>query len=248
MRRAGHRPDHARLGAAHRPVEDRGTRAGAGQVRLRPRLRRRPARRGEVPGQGAGILLPHRQQRWDPKNSVPSCGTSTTRRKRPGKASACSRCRTGPSWTSGSTSSAEKIPVVPLYFAAERPVVERDGALIMVDDDRLPLRAGEVPELRKVRFRTLGCYPLTGAVESDRRRPRRDHLRAAAAPRTSERQGRVIDHDSAGPWRRRSRRATSDDHDRQPEVGCRPLPGEPSSARTCSASSPAAAWTTARAR
>jgi sulfate adenylyltransferase subunit 2 len=91
----------------------------------------------------------------------------------------------------------EKIPVVPLYFAAPRPVVERDGALIMVDDERLPLKPGEQPALRMVRFRTLGCYPLTGAVESQA-----DTVEAVIAEmlatRTSERQGRVIDHDAAG--------------------------------------------------
>ena len=90
----------------------------------------------------------------------------------------------------------EQIPVVPLYFAAERPVVERDGALILVDDERLPLKPGEVPQLRKVRFRTLGCYPLTGAIESDA-----DSLEKIIAEMlvatTSERQGRVIDQDPA---------------------------------------------------
>jgi sulfate adenylyltransferase subunit 2 len=90
----------------------------------------------------------------------------------------------------------ENIPIVPLYFAKERPVVERDGALIMVDDARLPLRPGEEPEFKKVRFRTLGCYPLTGAIESDA-----DTLPAIIGEmlraRTSERQGRMIDHDSA---------------------------------------------------
>jgi sulfate adenylyltransferase subunit 2 len=88
----------------------------------------------------------------------------------------------------------ERIPVVPLYFAAERPVVERDGALILVDDERLPLREGETPSLRRVRFRTLGCYPLTGGFESDA-----DTLEKIIAEmlvaRTSERQGRMIDHD-----------------------------------------------------
>ena len=88
----------------------------------------------------------------------------------------------------------EGIPVVPLYFAAERPVVERDGALILVDDERLPLREGEVPQLKKVRFRTLGCYPLTGAIESEA-----DTLEAIIAEMlvttSSERQGRVIDQD-----------------------------------------------------
>ena len=87
----------------------------------------------------------------------------------------------------------EKIPVVPLYFAAPRPVVERDGALIMVDDERLQLYPGEVPQVRSVRFRTLGCYPLTGAVESQA-----DTLEKIIAEMlvatTSERQGRVIDH------------------------------------------------------
>jgi len=91
----------------------------------------------------------------------------------------------------------EQIPIVPLYFSAPRPVVERDGTLIMVDDERMPLKAGEQPALRSVRFRTLGCYPLTGAVESG----------ATTLPKiiqemllttTSERQGRVIDHDSSG--------------------------------------------------
>ncbi len=85
---------------------------------------------------------------------------------------------------------------MPLYFAAERPVVERDGTLIMVDDDRMPLAHGEVPMMRKVRFRTLGCYPLTGAIESEA-----DTLPAIIQEmlltKTSERQGRVIDHDSA---------------------------------------------------
>jgi len=85
---------------------------------------------------------------------------------------------------------------VPLYFAAERPVVRRDGMLVMVDDDRLPLAPGEVPEMRSVRFRTLGCYPLSGAVESTAA-----DLPALIAEmltsRTSERQGRLIDRDQA---------------------------------------------------
>ena len=82
------------------------------------------------------------------------------------KASASSRSRTGPSSTSGNTSILENIPIVPLYFAEERPVVERDGALIMVDDERMPLKPGEkAANARCVRFRTLGCYPLTGAID-----------------------------------------------------------------------------------
>jgi sulfate adenylyltransferase subunit 2 len=92
--------------------------------------------------------------------------------------------------------------VVPLYYAADRPVVERDGNLIMVEDERLPLAPGEQPVMRRVRFRTLGCYPLTGAIESQ----------AADVPaiigemlasRSSERQGRVIDHDGASSMERK---------------------------------------------
>ena len=98
----------------------------------------------------------------------------------------------------------EAIPVVPLYFAAERPIVERDGALILVDDDRLPLAPGEQPRMRKVRFRTLGCYPLTGAVESDA-----DSVAAIVeemlVTRSSERQGRVIDYDEAGSMEEKKR-------------------------------------------
>ena len=89
----------------------------------------------------------------------------------------------------------EEIPVVPLYFARPRPIVERDGALIMVDDDRMPLHDGETPRMRKVRFRTLGCYPLTGAVESDAE-TLADIVGELMAATTSERQGRVIDRDA----------------------------------------------------
>jgi len=98
----------------------------------------------------------------------------------------------------------EDIPIVPLYFAAERPVVERDGVLIMVDDDRMRLNPGEVPMMRKVRFRTLGCYPLTGAVESEA-----DTLPAIIQEMllttTSERQGRAIDHDQAASMEKKKR-------------------------------------------
>ena len=90
----------------------------------------------------------------------------------------------------------ENIPVVPLYFARPRPVVERDGALIMVDDDRMPLKPGEAPQMRRVRFRTLGCYPLTGAIESEAE-TLPEIVREMLLARTSERQGRVIDHDQS---------------------------------------------------
>ena len=91
----------------------------------------------------------------------------------------------------------QEIPVVPLYFAAERPIVERDEALLMVDDERFPLAPGEQPEQRRVRFRTLGCYPLTGAVESDATSTL-EIVEEMLATRTSERQGRVIDRDADG--------------------------------------------------
>jgi sulfate adenylyltransferase subunit 2 len=99
---------------------------------------------------------------------------------------------------------AEGIPVVPLYFAKERPVVRRDGALIMVDDDRLPLAPGERPETRLVRFRTLGCYPLTGAIESsaDTLDKIIDETRGA---RSSEREGRIIDADEASSMEKKKR-------------------------------------------
>jgi len=89
----------------------------------------------------------------------------------------------------------ENIPVIPLYFAKERPIVERDGALIMVDDERMPLHPGEQPVMRRVRFRTLGCYPLTGAVESPAA-SLAEIIEEMMVARTSERQGRVIDHDA----------------------------------------------------
>jgi len=89
----------------------------------------------------------------------------------------------------------ENIPVIPLYFAKERPIVERDGALIMVDDERMPLQPGEKPVMRRVRFRTLGCYPLTGAVESPAA-SLVEIIEEMMVARTSERQGRVIDHDA----------------------------------------------------
>ena len=91
----------------------------------------------------------------------------------------------------------ESIPIVPLYYSAPRPVVERDGVKIMVDDDRFPLREGEVPSIEKVRFRTLGCYPLTGAVESDAT-TLPDIIQEMLLTKTSERQGRLIDADSSG--------------------------------------------------
>ncbi|WP_445158193.1 sulfate adenylyltransferase subunit CysD [Halomonas sp. E14] len=98
----------------------------------------------------------------------------------------------------------EQIPIVPLYYAAPRPVVERDGMLVMVDDERLPLAPGEVPEERWVRFRTLGCYPLTGAVES-KADTLPEIIQEMLLTRTSERSGRAIDHDQAGSMEKKKR-------------------------------------------
>ena len=137
------------------------------------------------------------QHRWDPKNQRPELWKLYNARKHKGES-----IRVFPlsNWTELDIWQyiyLENVPIVPLYLSAERPVVERDGTLIMVDDERMPLRPGEVPMMKRVRFRTLGCYPLTGAIESTA-----DTLPAIIQEmlltRSSERQGRVIDHDSAG--------------------------------------------------
>ena len=137
------------------------------------------------------------EHRWDPKNQRPEPWRLYNTRKRPGES-----FRVFPlsNWTEADVWDyilQENIPVVPLYFAAPRPVVERDGALIMRDDERLPLKPGEKPQVRMVRFRTLGCYPLTGAVESTAA-TLPEILAEMRASRSSERQGRMIDHDGSG--------------------------------------------------
>lgn len=105
----------------------------------------------------------------------------------------------------------ENIDIPQLYLSKPRPVVERDGVLIMVDDDRMPLEEGEVPEMRSVRFRTLGCYPLTGAVESEAA-TLPEVIQEMLLTKTSERQGRVIDHDSAGSMEKKKWKGTSNGH------------------------------------
>jgi sulfate adenylyltransferase subunit 2 len=137
------------------------------------------------------------QHRWDPKRQRPELWRIYNARTNPGET-----VRVFPlsNWTEldiWQYIHLEEIPIVPLYYAAPRPVVERDGTLIMVDDERMPMADGEVPEQRSVRFRTLGCYPLTGAIESTA-----DTLtgiiQEMLLTTSSERQGRVIDHDSSG--------------------------------------------------
>lgn len=135
------------------------------------------------------------KHRWDPKNQRPELWNLYNSRKNKGES-----IRVFPlsNWTEldiWQYIHLEKIPIVPLYFSKERPVVERDGTLILVDDERLPLEKGEQPMLKSVRFRTLGCYPLTGAVESEAD-TLPDIIQEMLLTTTSERQGRTIDHDS----------------------------------------------------
>lgn len=155
------------------------------------------ARRDEEKSRAKERIFSFRNDKhnWDPKNQRPELWKLYNARKHKAEG-----IRVFPisNWTEldiWQYIHLENVPIVPLYYSAKRPVVERDGTLIMVDDDRFPLREGEEPMMKNVRFRTLGCYPLTGAVESD----------AATLPEiiqemllttTSERQGRVIDHDS----------------------------------------------------
>jgi sulfate adenylyltransferase subunit 2 len=148
------------------------------------------------------VSLRNAHHRWDPKRQRAEPWQLYNLRKRKGES-----LRVFPlsNWTELDIwlyIHQEAIPIVPLYLAAERPVVERDGQLIMVDDERLPLRPGETPERRSVRFRTLGCYPLTGAVES-RAATIPDLIRETLESRKSERQGRLIDQDGAAAMERK---------------------------------------------
>ncbi|SDS85366.1 sulfate adenylyltransferase subunit 2 [Halopseudomonas xinjiangensis] len=145
-----------------------------------------------------------KHHRWDPKNQRPELWNIYN-----GKVHKGESIRVFPlsNWTELDIWQyiyLESIPIVPLYFAAERPVVERNGSLIMVDDERMPLNEGEKPEMKMVRFRTLGCYPLTGAVESSAA-TLPDIIQEMLLTRTSERQGRVIDHDQAGSMEEKKR-------------------------------------------
>ena len=135
------------------------------------------------------------KHRWDPKNQRPELWNLYNSRKNKGES-----IRVFPlsNWTEldiWQYIHLEKIPIVPLYFSKERPVVERDGTLILVDDERLPLEEDERPMMKSVRFRTLGCYPLTGAVESEAD-TLPEIIQEMLLTTTSERQGRTIDHDS----------------------------------------------------
>jgi sulfate adenylyltransferase subunit 2 len=142
------------------------------------------------------------QHRWDPKSQRPELWRLYNARKRKGES-----VRVFPlsNWTELDVwlyIYAQQIPIVPLYLAKQRPVVERDGTLIMVDDHRMPLAPGERPAHKQVRFRTLGCYPLTGAIESSAA-TLEEVIKEMMLTRTSERQGRVIDHDSSASMERK---------------------------------------------
>ena len=145
-----------------------------------------------------------KNHRWDPKNQRPELWNIYNSEHNKGES-----IRVFPlsNWTEldiWQYIHLEKIPIVPLYYAKERPVVWRDGTWIMVDDERMPLEADETPEMKMVRFRTLGCYPLTGAVESNAT-SLTDIIQEMLLATTSERQGRLIDHDSAGSMEQKKR-------------------------------------------
>lgn len=145
-----------------------------------------------------------KHHRWDPKNQRPELWNIFN-----GKVNKGESIRVFPlsNWTELDIWQyiyLENIPIVPLYYSAERPVVMRDGIWIMVDDDRMPLEPGEVPEMKMVRFRTLGCYPLTGAVESTAT-TLPDIIQEMLLTTTSERQGRLIDHDQAGSMEKKKK-------------------------------------------
>ncbi|MGV1848121.1 sulfate adenylyltransferase subunit CysD [Rhizobium sp. L80/93] len=144
------------------------------------------------------------QHAWDPKNQRPEMWKTYNTRITPGES-----IRIFPlsNWTEIDVWQyllAEDIPIVPLYFASKRPIVERNGILVMVDDDRMTLRAGEQVEEKVVRFRTLGCYPLTGAIESDAT-TKEAIISETLLARTSEREGRLIDKDGSGSMEKKKK-------------------------------------------
>lgn len=164
------------------------------------------ARRDEEKSRAKERVFSFRDQfhRWDPKNQRPELWNLYNTKVHKGES-----IRVFPlsNWTELDVWQyiyLENIPIVPLYFAKERPIVWRDGMMIMVDDDRLPLKPGEKPEWRKVRFRTLGCYPLSAAIESNAT-TLPEIIQEMLLTRESERQGRLIDHDQSGSMEKKKK-------------------------------------------
>ena len=164
------------------------------------------ARRDEEKSRAKERVFSFRDEfhRWDPKNQRPELWSLYNTKVRKGES-----IRVFPlsNWTELDVWQyiyLEKIPVVPLYFAKERPIVWRDGTMLLVDDDRLPLKSGEQPEMRRVRFRTLGCYPLSGAVDSNAT-TLPEIIQEMLLTTFSERQGRLIDSDEAGSMEKKKR-------------------------------------------
>jgi sulfate adenylyltransferase subunit 2 len=164
------------------------------------------ARRDEEKSRAKERIFSHRSaaHAWDPRNQRPELWRLFNTRIKQGES-----MRVFPlsNWTELDVwdyVAAEEIPVVPLYFSKKRPVVEREGSLIMVDDSRMPLLPGETPRMEEVRFRTLGCYPLTGAIPSQAA-TLPEIIAEMRASTTSERQGRLIDHDESGSMEKKKR-------------------------------------------
>lgn len=162
------------------------------------------ARRDEEKSRAKERIFSFRSKshRWDPKNQRPELWNTYNTRINKGESIRVFPLSNWSELDIWQYIHLENIPIVPLYFAAERPVVMRDGTLIMVDDERLPLEPGEVPQQKMVRFRTLGCYPLTGAIESSAQ-SLPEIIQEMLVASTSERQGRVIDHDQAASMERK---------------------------------------------
>ncbi len=164
------------------------------------------ARRDEEKSRAKERIFSFRDKnhRWDPKNQRPELWNLYNTKVHKGESIRVFQLSNWTELDVWQYIHLEGIPIVPLYYAKERPVVERDGVLIMVDDDRIPLEPGETPQMRMVRFRTLGCYPLTGAVASHA--TTLPHIiQEMLLTKSSERQGRVIDYDQAGSMEEKKR-------------------------------------------
>ena len=201
---AEHQSVRPRQQHLHPGDEDRRAEAGADRGQIRRRDRRRAARRGALARQGTGVLGARSGHSWDPKRQRPELWHLYNGNLAPGET-----LRVFPlsNWTELDVWTyilAEGIDVVPLYFAAPRPTVERDGLIIVVDDDRMQFRPGETPVDRLVRFRSLGCYPLSAAVESSASNLE-EIVAEMRTTRVSERAGRLIDQDQDASMEKKKR-------------------------------------------